>query len=476
MKNKHNLSPSAMAKLRIQAEKKLRAKQLAAGLERPATDTQRLVQELQIHQIELEMQNAELHRARFEVETALDKYTELYDFAPVGYFSVDQLGLIQEVNLMGASMLGTARARLLQRRIQAFVAPTSRPAVEAFLKTVFDKPGKQSCEALLLTTSDAIFWADLQAVSAVRPQSEGKWCRLAISDIAALKRGQDAMRSMESLAAANLEANKEIARRRAAESLLKESEQTQRKLLIESQELQAQLRHLTHLILLAQEEERKKISRQLHDEIAQILAGINVHLAALTETASIRPQDLRKSISKTRRLVMRSIDVVHRFARNLRPTLLDDLGLIPALRSFVKELAEQEKLKIKFTATAGIEALDISRRTVLYRVTQEALTNVVRHAHARSATVCIRKTPDAVRLEIRDDGKSFPAERLLAAKHSGRLGLLGMRERVEMVAGHFAIESTPGKGTTVKVEIPFTQLATHPVAQEPTRHRHTTVH
>jgi signal transduction histidine kinase len=92
---------------------------------------------------------------------------------------------------------------------------------------------------------------------------------------------------------------------------------------------------------------------------------------------------------------------------------------------------------------------------VLYRVAQEALTNVVRHARARCATVLIRKTSDAVRLEICDDGKSFSVDRMLAAKQGGRLGLLGMRERVEMVGGRFVIESTPGKGTTVSVEIPF---------------------
>jgi len=455
MKAKPNLTSLPNAELRHNAEKRLKARTPSITQPRTEADTLRLVHELQVHQIELEMQNSELHRARLEIEMALDKYTELYDFAPVGYFSIDQAGLIQEVNLMGASMLGAVRAKLMQRRFLAFVAPTSRPAVEAFMKTIFAKPGKRACEALLLTTTDAIFWADLQAVSTAWPDGEGKWCRLAVSDIAALKRGQEALHSVESLAAANLEANKEIARRRAAEASLKESELTQRELLVEAQVLQAQLRHLTHQILLAQEEERKKISRQLHDEIAQILTGINVHLSMLTEATLINPQDLRQRIDKTRRLVTKSIDVVHRFARNLRPTLLDDLGLIPALRSFVKELAEQKPLRIQFTAFAGVETLDISRRTVLYRVAQEALTNVARHAHAHSATVCIRKTSGAVRLEIHDDGKSFPAERLLAAKHGGRLGLLGMRERVEMVGGCFAIESAPGKGTTVKVEIPF---------------------
>ena len=421
---------------------------------RNETDTQRLVHELQVHQIELEMQNAELQRARVEIEKALEKYTELYDFAPVGYFSIDQKGLIQEVNLMGAAMLGAVRTRLLQRRLLAFVAPTSRPVVDAFLKTVIANSGKQSCEALFLTTTDMPFWADLQAVSAVRPDGEGIWCWLAVSDIAALKRGEEAQRTVQSLAVANLEANKEIARRRAAEALLKQSEQAQRELLIKSEVLQAQLRYLTHQILQAQEEERKKISRQLHDEITQILTSIKVYLATLTVTALTKPQDLQLRIIKTKRLVEQSIDIVHRFARNLRPTLLDDLGLIPALRSFVKELAGRHDLRIRFTAFAEVEALDISRRTVLFRVAQEALTNVARHAHARSATVRIRKIPGAVCLEVRDDGKSFPAERLLTAKHGGRLGLLGMRERVEMVGGRFAIESLPGKGTSVRVEIP----------------------
>jgi signal transduction histidine kinase len=454
MKKKPNSPPPGTSVLRDRAEKHLKEQNLSANQTRTEADTLRLLHELQVHQIELEMQNTELHRARLEIETSLDKYTELYDFAPVGYFSIDQQGLIQEVNLMGASMLGAVRARLLQRRLQAFVAPTSRPVVDAFLKAAFAKPGKQACEALLLTATDAPFWADLQAVSAALPDTPSRWCRLAISDIAALKRGQEALRSVEALAAANLEANKEIARRRAAESLLKENEQNQRALLAQSQVLQAQLRHLTHQILLAQEEERKQISRQLHDEIAQILTGINVHLAALNETALIKPQELRKRIEKTRRLVMQSIDVVHRFARNLRPTLLDDLGLIPALRSFIRELAERKGPRIHFTAFAGVETLDISRRTVLYRVTQEALTNVVRHAHAESATVCVSKIADAIRLEIRDDGRAFPAERLLASK-TGRLGLLGMRERVEMVGGRFTIESAPGKGTMVSVEIPF---------------------
>jgi PAS domain S-box-containing protein len=446
---------SNAAELRRRAETRWHERQADGVSPRTGADTLRLLHELEVHQIELEMQNVELQRARVEVETALEKFTELYDFAPVGYFSVDQQGVIQEVNLTGATMLGMARSRIIQRRLRGFATPASRPVVDAFLKTVFDRPGKQTCEALLLTATGAAFWADLQASSEPLPKGERNWCRLAVSDIAALKRGEEAQRRVEALAAANQEADREIARRRGVEASLRESEQTQRELLAESQELQAQLRRLTHEMLLTQEAERKQISRQLHDEISQILVGINVQLAALSETAVIRPRDLRKRIAKTGRLVGKSIDIVHRFARGLRPAMLDDLGLIPALSSLVKEMARREGLRIHFAAFAGVEALDSDRRTVLFRVTQEALTNVVRHAEARHATVRILKIRGAFRLEIRDDGKSFPAERVLSAMHGGRLGLVGMRERVEMVGGRFFIESAPGKGTTVTAEVPF---------------------
>ena len=448
-------SPDDAAALRRRAEICRRKRSAILAAPRTEADTQRLLQELQIHQIELEMQNAELQRAHVEVEAALVRYTELYDFAPVGYLSIDQQGVIQEVNLTGAAMLGVARSQILRRRLQAFVAPSSRPVVDAFLATVFAQSGKQSCEALLKTASGADFWADLQASPAAWPKGEQRWCRLTISDIAALKQAEEAQRRVELLATANREANLEIARRRAVEASLKASEESQRQLLAESRELQAQLRHLTHQILQSQEEERRKISRQLHDEIAQILTGIKVQLTALTQATAVNPRVLRQRIARTRRLVSQSIDVVHRFARDLRPSLLDDLGLLPALRSYIKDLVKRRALRIRFTAFPGVEVLDNDRRTALYRVAQEALTNVARHAHARKVTVSILKLREAVRLEIHDDGKSFPAERLLSARQGGRLGLLGMRERVEMVGGRFAIASVPGKGTTVTAEIPL---------------------
>lgn len=257
------------------------------------------------------------------------------------------------------------------------------------------------------------------------------------------------------LATANQRLERESVRCKVAEESLQQSERHYIQLLAESRQMQEQLRHLSHQILLAQEEERKQISRELHDEIAQTLAGINVYLAALKAEAAVNSKGLGRNITRTQKLVEKSVDIVHRFARELRPTVLDDLGLIPALHSFMKGFTKRTRIKIKFSAAVEIEQLNGTKRTVLYRVAQEALTNIAKHAAASLVQVNLQKNSGAVRLEISDDGKSFQVESVLLAKKNKRLGLVGMRERVEMVGGSFSIESAPGKGTTVCAQIPF---------------------
>ncbi len=228
---------------------------------------------------------------------------------------------------------------------------------------------------------------------------------------------------------------------------------------------------MSRQILSAQEEERKEISRELHDVIAQTLTGINVRLAALKKEAAVNTKGLDRNIARTQRLVEKSVDIVHQFARELRPAVLDDLGLIPALHSFMKNFTARTGVRTHLTAFAEVEQLDTARRTVLFRVAQEALTNVARHAQASRVEVNIQKLPEAVRMEIKDDGKSFQVERVLRSKGDKRLGLLGMRERVGMVGGAFGVESAPGKGTTVRVEIPLAQVAQES-AQELRRTKH----
>jgi PAS domain S-box-containing protein len=455
--------PSSAVELRRHAEVRLRACQskprAKAGNPKSAADHRRLLHELQVHQVELEVQNAELQDARNRMEVLLEKYTDLYDFAPVGYFSVDEQGRILEGNLMGAAWLGVERSQLIGRRLRRFVVPASQSIFEAFLKRVFAGTGKQVCEAGLLREDAAPFWACFHGTSAISVGGPPRWCRVAVSDITALKQAEETQSRMEALAVANRELRREIDRRQAVEESLRKSEQHYSRLLKESRQMQEQLRQLSRQVLTMQEEERKKISRELHDVIAQTLTGINVRLAGLKKQAASDTRGLERSIARTQRLVQQSVDIVHRFARTLRPTVLDDLGLIPALHTFMKHFRAESGIQVSLSAFAAVELLDGDKRTVLYRVAQEALTNVARHAEASSAEVKLQKLDGAVYLSITDNGKGFRAERRMRANKGKGLGLLGMRERLEIVGGKFALTSAPGKGTTVLAQIPLIDLA-----------------
>jgi two-component system sensor histidine kinase DegS len=219
--------------------------------------------------------------------------------------------------------------------------------------------------------------------------------------------------------------------------------------------MQERLRQLSRQILSTQEDERKRISRELHDVVAQTLAGINVRLTALKQDAAIKPQDLARNLARAQKLVEQSATVVHRFARELRPTVLDDLGLIPALRTFLSGFRQETGMSVSLSASAAVEQVNGDKRTVLFRCAQEALTNAARHAKASRVDVVIQKLERAVSLRITDDGRGFPQGRSRSVHAGKRLGLLGMRERLEMVGGSFQVTSARGKGTTIHAQIPF---------------------
>jgi PAS domain S-box-containing protein len=308
-------------------------------------------------------------------------------------------------------------------------------------------------------------WFDVYAFRLGGPQSRN--VAVLFSDITARKQAEAVLRDARAQVAAyagKLESLVDVRtaqltasnrRLETAVGTTRVEKEKYRTLFLASQVMQEKLRHVTRQVLTAQEDERRHISRELHDEVVQTLVGINVELSALGHAASLGRGLLKAKIRRTQRLVEKSVDAVHQFARELRPAVLDDLGLIPALQSLMKTVADRKRLTIRLTAFAGVEVLDNERRTVLYRFAQEALANVARHAHASLVTINIHDLAGAVRMEVHDNGKSFVVARALSAKTNKRLGLLGMRERVEMLGGTVAIESAPGHGTTVRAEFPL---------------------
>jgi signal transduction histidine kinase len=257
------------------------------------------------------------------------------------------------------------------------------------------------------------------------------------------------------LSDSNAELIKEIEHRRKVEESLRTSEQASSQHLEKSVQLQKELRLLSRRLLFIQEEERKRISRELHDNIAQTFASINLQLTALKTGTISDTKEFHQSIERTQILLEKSVEMVHRFARDLRPSLLDDFGLIPALESHLKDFMAETGVHVKLTAFANVEKLDHVKRTALYRVAQEALCNVAQHAEASRVEVKIDRRGQLVCMQVHDNGKGFQVDNgVLSESQNERLGLLGMRERVEMVGGSFSVDSTLGKETTVFVEIP----------------------
>jgi signal transduction histidine kinase len=224
--------------------------------------------------------------------------------------------------------------------------------------------------------------------------------------------------------------------------------------------MQENLRNLSNKILHVQEEERRRISRELHDEVGQSLTAISVMLATLNGTGADNGQFSNK-IAAAQRLIEETTETIHRFARELRPALLDELGLLPALRSHIKNFGERTGLQVHLRASPLAETLNSEAKTALFRVTQESLTNIAKHARASRVDIDLRKSGGNIRLQIADNGQSFAAEARKAGGREQRLGLLGMEERVRLVNGKFTIRSAPDSGTTVQVTIPL-QTARNP--------------
>jgi PAS domain S-box-containing protein len=212
------------------------------------------------------------------------------------------------------------------------------------------------------------------------------------------------------------------------------------------------LQVLSQRVIEVQEEERRRLARELHDEIGQVLSaiGVNLHAAKGLSDAAAWPR-----LDECLGIVDRAVQQVRNLALDLRPSMLDDLGLATAVRWLVDRQAEGAGLVAHFDVESSGEPLPPDVATACYRVAQEALTNVVRHARARHVWVELRQGEEEVQLAIRDDGVGFdPGESRRRTARGESLGLLGIQERIGLLGGRVAIESEPGHGTTIRVQLP----------------------
>jgi len=211
--------------------------------------------------------------------------------------------------------------------------------------------------------------------------------------------------------------------------------------------VESERRRSGRLVLRAQEEERKRVARDLHDEVNQALTAILLRLQALMQDSP--SPEVSRELSELKRLVNQAMEELLQLARQLRPTALDDHGLLPALEGQVRRFGEQHGIEASLRTDGEADALGDDQQLVVYRVAQEALANVARHASASRVDVDLTTRDGGIDLCVRDDGRGFDS----TLPPSG-LGLNGMAERARLVGGELSVYSSAGRGTTVTLHVP----------------------
>lgn len=233
---------------------------------------------------------------------------------------------------------------------------------------------------------------------------------------------------------------------------------------IENAKLHQEVQHkeemrgeLLREIFSIQEEERRRIARELHDETSQSLASLAVSLEAMAGILPTTADKVRAGLRKAQALSISILDEIGKLIYELRPTLLDDLGLVAATRWLVDNYLRAAGVTVNFKTVGPKRRLPPQVETTLFRVIQEAISNIARHAHAKNASVSLHFKKSVVRVHVRDDGRGFDVEEAISSKDRPRgLGLVGMKERVELVNGTLNIRSRPGGGgTQIDIEIPW---------------------
>lgn len=233
---------------------------------------------------------------------------------------------------------------------------------------------------------------------------------------------------------------------------------TKRKLAMEkAEEQRKELQNLSSHLMHTQEEERRKISQELHDELGQMLTALSINLTSMKKSMSKHcDAQSGERVKESMQLVNSMSDRLHEMILDLRPSMLDDLGLIPTLRWYIKRFQARTRINVSLDLSPPKQLLGKEIEVVLYRIIQEALTNTVKHAKADTIRICLKKSTASIKVTIEDDGQGFDTKKLSRIPvHKRGSGLPGMRERLLAVKGQLLITSKMGKGTRIEIIIPL---------------------
>jgi PAS domain S-box-containing protein len=365
-----------------------------------------IIHELQVHQVELEMQNEELITAKAEYESLLQKYLDMYEFAPVAYFSLDRSGIILKSNLIGCNLLGKEKKHILRKRFQSFIHSDSVDIFHLFLNRVLETDQKQSVEIKIMDHEGRMFPVQLNAIGIIEEHGIDKRCRMTVVDISEKKKAEDIIRAS-----------------------LEEAEKMK-------------------IIFATQEEERRRISESLHNNIAQLLYGVQIKLEDLSKDQLAD----KEIVSSLKDLVEQSISQTRTISFELMPPILEDFGLIPTLRELCSKNSTKD-LIIHCNIAGYSERMGNDIEIAIYRISQELINNIVKHASANKAELSLHVYKNSFNLKTEDNGKGFDVARVFNSAQS--MGLKNIKSRVKLMHGNLSINSTPASGTKINIEIPW---------------------
>ena len=377
----------------------------------PPGDIRNLVEELRIHQVELEMQNEELRRAQLELEAERDRYTNLYDFSPVGYFTITDKGIILEANLTGAGMLGIDRRQLIKHTFSEFIWSEDQDDYYRLRLKIKESKERQTCELRLVKQDDAHFYALMECIPIVDENENASQIRAAVTD---------------------------ITQRKQAEQKI--------------QDYQFQLKRLASELTLTEERLKKAVATQLHDRISQSLAGARMNLNTLRRSLGNPAQ--QKMVTDVMTVLANTLEESQSLTLQLSYPTLNVLGLSRAVEAWLgQEIASKHGLHVRFSDDGLDKPLHEDVRAVLFRSICEVLNNIVKHAQAQNVSVRIWREERNIVVAVADDGIGFDPQ-VLKAKGSG-FGLLSILESLERLEGRLDIERREGCGSLVTLRLPL---------------------
>ncbi|AFL75927.1 PAS domain-containing sensor histidine kinase [Thiocystis violascens] len=408
--------PSSTHEQSVQASPRQRAEEHGDAMDRPAfqawtpEETERLLDELRIYRIELAMQNEELCRTREALEVSRARFFDLYDLAPLGYLELTETGLILEANRAAASLLEATRDSLVGQPLSSFILPEDQDSYYRCHGQLWTGSERQSCELRLRHADTGFRWIRLETSRRPMAKGETPGCLAILSDMTEQKKQeQDLLRSRTKLRA--LAAYREKVR----------------------------------------EDERAHIARELHDDLGQYLTALRLDANLIEMLFAKENAELTKRVEGMKQLIDRVIAVTRSAISRLRPMVLD-FGILSAAEWLVADYRKRTGTLCHLDMLDPELELNNDQATTVFRILQESLTNVARHAQATCVDIRMRSAGGLLYLNVHDDGRGFdPA----VVRNKNAFGLMGIRERLIIYGGTLKIDSQPEQGTTLEIVLPI---------------------